>query len=217
MTQPTVHPLRHPSHRSSLFDRSVRHRFSSTSTALSSSPAARPYRRPTRLEAQQLQHRLPLPLTEDHTLVIPERHAPHCVARPAQLADELPSPYIPQLHPPVVASRDDEPVIKLQAGHAVIVCAKPMEARIGREVEYDHPAVRSARDEQIAVELQLAYERRVALQEGQTCAGVSALRVSRRPAPPSGGVDHCHRPVSCQAPLTPSWRPIPARSSPDCP
>lgn len=111
------------------------------------------------------------PLAEHDALVLLERDAPHGLARPAQLADEGPRPEVPELDAAVVAARDDEAVVELEARDRVVVRAEPVQALERREREDDDAPVRAAGDEDVGRELELADERGVALEEGQALAG----------------------------------------------
>lgn len=98
-------------------------------------------------KAQHLQHRLPLPLTQDRTLVILEHDPPHGLARFAQLANKVARLDVPQFDAAVVPAADDEPVVVLQTGDRVVVCAYPLKAGVVDEVKDDDPAIGAARDE----------------------------------------------------------------------
>ena len=84
----------------------------------------------------------------------------------------MPRRDIPQLDPPVVASGNNEPVVELDRGDAIIVSADALEACIGREVEYDDATVPPAGHENVARELELADEGSVALEKRNAFAVV---------------------------------------------
>lgn len=119
-----------------------------------------------RSEAEDLKHSAAITLAQDRTLVVAEAHAPHCVAWARELADKGASVDIPQLDAAVVTARHDEAVVKLQTGDGVVVRTEAVHACVVVQVEHDDTAVGAARDEAVAVELELADEGGVALQNG---------------------------------------------------
>lgn len=87
----------------------------------------------------------------------------------------------PELDPTVVTAGDDEPVVELKAGDRVVVRAEPVLRLESGQVKDDHSSVRAAGDEHVRdrVELQLADERGVALEERQELS-VKGIEVGKR-------------------------------------
>lgn len=123
-----------------------------------------------RPEAQDLQNRLPSPLTEDHTLILLERDPPNGITWPGEFPDERPRPRVPELDTSVVPAGNDETLVKLEAGDRVVVRAETVDALEGGEVEDDDPAVGATGDEAVVSKLKLANKGSMALEEDDTVA-----------------------------------------------
>lgn len=104
----------------------------------------------------------------------------------------------PKLDPSIVAASDDESVVELQTSDRIVVRAESVDRVEGGEGEDDHSAIRSSRDEDVrdGVELKLADERGVTLQEGEKFAdsgskrsAVALTTESERYSPRRGGPD----------------------------
>lgn len=109
-----------------------------------------------------------MPLAQDGALVVLEVESPHDLARLGQFSDEVAGLDVPQLDSSIVSGRYDESVIELKAGDRVVVGADPLQAGVCCQVEDDDSTVRTACDQDIAGELQLANERCVSLEKCDT-------------------------------------------------
>ena len=78
-------------------------------------------------ERNDIHVRLVSSFAQHHYLIISVTHLPHLLAGLADLADKLARVKIPQLDPPIIATRDDVAVVKLQARHRVVVRAQAVE------------------------------------------------------------------------------------------
>jgi hypothetical protein len=107
-------------------------------------------------EGQNLQHGSRSSLSEDHHSVVPASDTPDGGTRLGQFSDECAGPNVPKLDPAVHPARDDEAVVKLETGDAIIVRAQSIQAFVRRQVKDDHTTVRASGDEAVADELDLA-------------------------------------------------------------
>lgn len=118
-------------------------------------------------EAQYLHDRLATALAHYRALILAEPDAPDSLAGLGELAHGRPGLHVEQLHVAVVATRNKEAVVELQAGDRVVVRAESVAGLGGFEGEDDDAAVGSARDKGISAQLQLTHERGMALEKSR--------------------------------------------------
>lgn len=109
-----------------------------------------------RPETENLQNSLAVALTEDGALVIAEAHAPHGITWASKLANDCAGLNVPELHATVIAARNDEAVVELKTGDAVVVGTEAVDARVVVEIKHDNSAVGTTSDQTVARELKLA-------------------------------------------------------------
>lgn len=73
-------------------------------------------------EGDDIHGRLLLSLAQDNTLVISETDLPDLITLIAQLPDKFSRLEVPQLDLAVIASCDDESIVKLKASDGIVVC-----------------------------------------------------------------------------------------------